>query len=88
MVKIFWYSYQKRNNQMSVFIILFTLIVMSAAPNQWFLFVKNRILQESQKTVTALFWANSQNFFFILKNYEFADPYSPFNCQESPTIEP
>jgi len=64
------------------------LIVMSAAPNQWFLFVKNRILQESQKTVTALFWANSQIFFFILKNYEFADPYSPFNCQESPTIEP
>ena len=26
----------------------------SAAPNQWFLIVKNRILQESQKTKSAL----------------------------------
>ena len=60
----------------------------TAAPNQWFLFVKNRILQESQKTITASFWANSQIFFFTFKTYEFSDPYSPFNCQESPTREP
>ena len=52
----------------------------TAAPNQWFLFVKkNKIFKESQKTKSALFWAYLQIFHFKLKDFGFTDQYSPFN---------
>jgi len=60
---------------------------MSAAPNQWFLFVKIEFYRRAKNGYSFIL-GKFPDFFFILRNYEFADPYSPFNCQESPTIEP
>ena len=60
---------------------------MNSCPNQWIVFCKNNIiLQESQKTDAALFWADMQDSFFHIQNL--CDYFSTFKSKEGPTREP
>ena len=57
---------------------------VNSCPNQWIVFCKNnRILQESQKTDSALFWADMQDSFFHIQNLY--DYFCTFKYKEGPT---